>query len=338
MSKPSIFCVVPTIRPEKIPAFRAAWDRLFRKHDVKLVVVTDGDDPVAEYVLPNGHVSITWSQCERSDERRGLFCRRTDAVRNLGFLLASTQYPDYVLTLDDDVHPLTAEPDPIEKHLEALSQRVPISWMNTAMDDRQFANRDNVEKMPYLRGFPYKIREEAPVMASHGVWFNVPDFDGKTQLELSNGGKDPLPYSLPYFHGPVPRGCYFPVCGMNLMVHRDALPYLYFAPMGADSGFPDLHRFADIWMGILLKRHFDRLGWALYTGASVVDHTRASDPHKNVELEKLGMEWNEMFWQAEINRPLIPDTWLHCTDHGRYWKDYLDKSSRFAMTITKFLR
>lgn len=378
MTKPSICCVVPTIRQSHMEEFRKAWAPLFEKHNVTLITVWDGmDRPKGEFTYRFPHVDCDIPQkinltVPGSQDCEDLIYRCTDARRNVGFIAASNSLPDpkygiliepadYILTLDDDVHP-PAGSDPIQEHLDVLQRRVPISWMNTAIDYPAYLNHLGLEvktctedgPVPYLRGFPYGIRDEAPVMVSHGVWVNVPDFDGRTQLELTNNGRNPerLPYSLPYFRGPVPKGCYFPFCGMNVMVRREALPYLYFAPMGPDTGIdlrcdraktaedkdcpcdgckrgPLLNRFADIWCGILLKRACDSNGWAIYTGASTVIHTRASDPFKNVEQERLGIEWNEMAWKNK---------W---PEHGagewkwfwKYWSSYLDKAARFRDLI-----
>lgn len=294
MSKPKIVCVVPTIRPESHAAFVKAWTTLFLKHEVTLVTVWDGEDPEitsTEY-QPEGKPSRHRAKSYLKSDQFDMFCRYTDACRNYGFVVATHYKPDYVLTLDDDVVPIHNDPDPIQSHLNALAKKVPLSWMNTAH------NTDL-----YLRGVPYKIRDGAQVMLSHGVWVGTPDFDGETQLKLERPEgttKRKVPETLPYFVGPVPRGVLFPLCGMNVMVRREALPYFYFAPMGPDSGVAGLNRFADIWMGVFLKREFDRLGWACYTGGSTVLHTRASDARKNFEQEKLGREWNERigdnFW------------------------------------------
>lgn len=402
MNKPSICCVVPSIRETQMAEFRKAWAPLFEKHGVTLITVWDGETPkITVNDRSNGEKQVNdpvkWSMGDHVTlfKNHDLICRRTDAVRNLGFIfVADTCHgnADYILTLDDDVHP-PAGSDPIQEHLDVLQRRVPISWMNTALPsgkpDSIPKTRDEIDNVPlYLRGFPYGIRDEAPVKVSHGVWVNVPDFDGKTQLELGkcdacsslrsemnlnptenmkclkcNGtGYDGsrLPYSLPYFRGPIPKGTYFPFCGMNVMVHRDALPYLYFAPMGPDSGVvtdcthcgfpthnswqtyaedccPDgikhnrsgLNRFADIWCGILLKRQMDAMGWAIYTGASTVIHTRASDPFKNVEQEKLGIEWNESIWKLKYGTDLDSDDPALC----KYVSSWYDKAARFRDLI-----
>jgi hypothetical protein len=348
MTKPSICCVVPSIRPEQMESFRKVWAPLFEKHKVTLITVWDGDKPtVVTNRKPWRNNGIEKGDCKSEYVDWGnsgyadLVCRKTDAVRNLGFIEAAQEGTgfenlipakagyDYILTLDDDVAPPVGC-DPIQEHLDVLQRRVPISWMNTALDSLSDSDISRKRQTPYLRGFPYGIRDEAPVMVSHGVWINVPDFDGRTQLELTANGTRPqaLPYALPYFRGPIPRGCLFPICGMNLMVRKEALPYLYFAPMGPDSGYPELQRFADIWMGIILKRECDFQNWAIYTGASTVTHTRASDPFKNVEQEKLGIEWNEWAWQRDKSSASGVST-----DFQQYWHSYTDKASRFRKLI-----
>lgn len=333
---PNIVCVTPSIRPDSMSEFRKAWAPLFEKHNVTLITVWDSDNPSLE-VEDNGSNSLP-SQHYRGycdfHEHLGLICRLTDAVRNLGFIhAAKAACYDYILTLDDDVHP-PHQADPIQEHLDVLERRVPISWMNTALDTGLVSTREGVKRgrAPYLRGFPYSIRDEAPVMMSHGVWNLVPDFDGRTQLELTSNNQRPgrLPFSLPYFRGPIPRGVFMPICGMNLMVRKEALPYLYFAPMGPDSGVEGLNRFADIWMGLRAKAKFDELDWAIYTGASTVTHTRASDPFKNFEQEKLGVEWNEQMVR-EMNDP---DTWNEpTTELHKYIISWFNKANRFEKLI-----
>lgn len=340
MTAPKIVCVVPSNRPDRLDAFRAKWAALFARHAVTLVTVEDGDDPSAAVdVTPTESRRLSWSQCEQSAERRGLFCRHTDACRNIGFLLAAQLAPDYVLTLDDDVHPPAGcVPDPIRDHIDALAKRVPLTWMNTAMHyGAEYAQGASApHETLYLRGVPYGVRAEAPVMLSHGVWVNVPDFDGETQLRFERGaaarGAHPqadIPYTLPYVRGPVPRGVLFPLCGMNVMIRAAALPDFYFAPMGADSGFPALHRFADIFMGVFLKQQFDRRGWACYTGAATVVHTRASDAARNAEQETLGRHWLECLTTPQPGCP---------ADLTRYLDAYHEKRTRYAALIARTLR
>lgn len=367
---PNIVIVVPTIRPDSLAKFRAAWAPDFDKYRVTLVTVWDGDAPAIEWDGPGGKGRIDDApNHDLFKSHRDLFCRKTDGVRNLGLALAATMDPDLIGTMDDDILPRVPWPancgtrdgnfgdrdnpvysrDPIGDHLRVLNRRVPLGWMNTAMGDS-----------PYLRGVPYGIRQQSPVMASHGVWDGTPDFDGQTQLHLmSRIARCPncrgegtirherdsasgytcgtcegtgklsgrVPTVLPYYAGHVPRGVQLPFCGMNVMVRRDALKYLYFAPMGADSGFPNLHRFADIFMGrLLLKPKFDELGWAVYTGASTVYHSRASDPFKNEVQERMGRAWLE---DIESGTP--------SPECERYVREYAEKSERYAALVDSLL-
>lgn len=395
---PNTVCVVPSIRPEQMTVFRRAWKPLFDKHDIALVIVWDGDNPVIE--CERTGMKYAPLEVEPFKSNRDLFCRKTDGCRNLGFVHSAFHLePNRIFTADDDVTPLPMGPhlgdydDPIQSHLDALDRRVPLSWMNTAHDTDL-----------YVRGVPYGVRDESPVMLSHGVWVGVPDFDGETQLKLEkacrdccgegklpdvpgyrcgrcNGtGKEGVPHSLPYYVGPVPRGVLFPLCGMNVMVRAEALPYLYFAPMGMDAGVTQtcrqcsgngfvnipgtdhegrsvlgrngicgecdgsgitfvLHRFADIFMGVFLKREFDRRNWACVTGYSTVLHTRASDAKKNYEQEKLGREWMEYLaprYNAHSDIPMTPPDVLD-TQFDDYFHSYADKRRRYADLVNSIL-
>jgi reversibly glycosylated polypeptide/UDP-arabinopyranose mutase len=147
-----------------------------------------------------------------------------------------------------------------------------------------------------MRGFPYAVREEAPVWVSHGVWRNIPDLDAPTQLVLGS-----RPY-VDYYRGVVPKGVLFPVCGMNLAFRREALPLAYWCPC---KRLPGAERFDDIWMGIHMKRGLDAAGAALVTGFAECIHTRLSDTFANLRQEAVGIGLNERYWQGEDGDPFF---------------------------------
>jgi reversibly glycosylated polypeptide/UDP-arabinopyranose mutase len=128
---------------------------------------------------------------------------------------------------------------------------------------------------------------------SHGVWEGVADWDAPTQLVL---GARPVTF----YRGPIPKGVYYPMCGMNLAFARKLLPWMYFAPMGPRMG---LDRFADIWCGIESKRAIDAHGWAVVSGYATVYHSRASNVWANLQKEAKGLPLNEGFWQGECDDP-----------------------------------
>jgi hypothetical protein len=260
-----IAVVVPTIRPECLQSFLLRWRDTLKACNAKLLVVWDGEVPYVEcdgkkYTIPT--------------ELDGTIFNLNSGVRNLGFYYAAKLFPrcQYIVTLDDDVSPLE---DSISGHVNALRLKVPISWMSTASE--------------YTRGFPYAVREEAEVYVSHGVWEGTKDYDAPTKLVKGN-----LPVT--FYKGPVPKGVFIPVCGMNLAFRREALPYVYFAPMGNQLG---VNRFDDIWMGITLKREFDALNKAMVTGFSTVHHDCKSDVFKNLQQEARGIALNETFWAGD---------------------------------------
>lgn len=348
MADPKIICVVPTCRPERFAEFRRSWTGLFERHGVRLVSVHDGDRPevtVFDRGDPNTVVATAAADRVVPDDLRDCFCRYTDSVRNYGFVYAARNLDfDFVLTLDDDVAPPPAK-DPIAEHLSVMLKRCSTTWLNTA----QGTNPDNI---PYVRGFPYSVRDEAVVHLSHGVWVGVPDFDARTQLAYGGGcdivyekvagtpGRDvpcpkcgswkwahpisAIPKYLNFYRGPIPDLCNMPICGMNLMCSREALSLLYYAPMGPDSGFPDMHRFGDIFMGVSLLREFGDRRWAVWTGTSVVEHTRASDAKKNLALEAVGIEAH--------------DRWARVGDAAHdYYLAYREKRLRYQDHIEQCL-
>lgn len=273
-NKPSnIAVVVPTIRDECWKSFMRHWFPLFEKHNVTLIKVHDGENPLLSV---DNDKYRTYTIKEIMGDDSDLIFNKNDGVRNLGFAYIRKHLPEieYILTLDDDTAPVEGQ-DAIQQHLDVLNKRFPLDWMSTASD--------------YVRGIPYGIREDALCTVSHGVWNGVMDWDAPTQLIKGNR-------QLEFFKGVIPRNIYFPFCGMNIMFTRQMLPYMYYAPMGYRV---NMDRFADIWLGITLKRICDKNNWAIASGYSTIVHERASNVWKNLQKEARGLELNETFWKGD---------------------------------------
>lgn len=284
MSKQDIFVVVPTIREDKLQNFLKKWIPLFKKHCVRLIVVKDGEIP--EYIEIPSDEERKVPEVMGDDYK--LVSNFNASIRNAGFYLIAKEHclndDDIIITLDDDTEPIG---DPIQDHVDALNQKKPISWLSTTI---VHDTRD------YMRGFPYAVREEAEVVLSHGVWHGVPDRDALSQLV--SGERRPVEF----YKGPIPKGVFFPFCGMNVAFKAKALPYVYYAPVG---DFQGCERFDDIWGGIEFKKDFDAKNWAIVTGYAQVKHDRASDPFKNLSHEYIGLKYNEELWQGAT-----PDAWF----------------------------
>lgn len=293
-NKITIACVVPTIRPECMKKFKKAWQPLFEKHNCTLITVWDGEDPeINVNILKN---QVRMGAKEIMGEYVNALSNFNGGIRNLGFafIFKYMKNVEIIITLDDDEVPVG---DPIQDHIDALNMRVPISWMSTASE--------------YMRGFPYKIRNEAEVVLSHGIWEGVADWDAPTQLVLGNR-------SVTFPRCPIPKGIYFPMCCMNLAFKRKILPYVYHFPASPEL---NVGRVDDIFAGIIVKREIDKNGWAAVTGYAKVNHQRASDVYKNLQKESLGIELMETFWQGDEKHPYF-DVY-----HKKYalWKEFIEE-------------
>jgi len=303
--------VVPTIREGSWMDWEKAWWPLLEKHKAWLIRVQDGDDPCATVTRPGEKMPVMEFTCEglkRSHlppEDRHLILDHTPACRNLGFYAVAKYLHNvgFIHTYDDDLTPVG---DPIADHNAVLNTQVPISWFSTAT--------------PYMRGFPYQVRNEARVMFSMGHWEEVPDLDAPSQLVL--GEK----VETQFYRGPIPKGAFFPVCGMNCAFVRDLLPATYWAPVAKYAG---CERFDDIWMGLFLKNWCDKVGVAMVSGYAMTSHQRASNPFKNLRQEAVGIEVNEELWKY-----ICGDEYsCNLPGHKEFFDDYAKKRWLWAELI-----
>lgn len=302
----NIAIVVPTMesRKEVFKKFFESWKDLFNRHNVSLIMVFDDELPLLkDFSAPEGTKPLFTKHDILPKEEQDLLYNRNDGVRNLGFAYIAKSKPDieYIITLDDDCLPMKGI-DAIADHVNALNKRVPITkWINTLTHE-------------YPRGFPYGIRDEAPVMVSHGVWMNIKDYDAPTQLV--KGNPDTFFNKLA-----IPKGCFIPFCGMNVGFRRNILPYMYYAPMGPRV---NLDRFADIWLGVELKKIMDEMNWAMVTGFSTIWHDKASNVWKNLQKEAKGLELNESFWNDTCDDP--------------YFKEYAKQRERWYSLLESWMQ
>lgn len=301
MSKSNIAVVVPTCRDQQIGSFMAAWDSQFRKHNATVLIVRDDTQSGDIYRWQDGVTYLVSDEDHSLGNYKGIVARKSPACRCLGFAYIAKNLPDaeYIVTLDDDVEP---DGDTIGDHVAALGMRAPTSWLST------------VVKGPHMRGFPYEVRSESPVMVSHGVWQNIPDLDAPTQLVI---GDKP---EVEFYRGVIPKGTYFPVCGMNIAFRRDVLPYSLWCPAKRLRG---AERFDDIWMGIYLLRELWNQGWAMVTGYASCVHTRLSNTLKNLEQEAVGIGVNEVLWRDGEVSPEVSAFLSGYAECRKLWKELI---------------
>lgn len=292
----NIVVVVPTIREERIQAFLRAW-----QFPCPVIVVEDNPEPTFQI---EGVQHYAWDAIERDlGADSWIIPRRTDCVRSYGYWKAWQTGAEVMVTLDDDCLPC----DPpiaayfLRSHLDNLAPTATPRWQSTL---------DGL----YPRGYPYTgTTIETPVALSHGLWTNVLDYDSLSQLHYS---REPHGEVTP-IRGPVARGQYFPMCGMNLAWRREYTPLLYFLLMGtAADGTPwPFDRFGDIWCGVIAKKILDHLGVGVHTGSPLVHHDRASNVWANFDKEHAGIKEHETFWRRIDATPLTGSHLLGC-----YWQ------------------
>jgi hypothetical protein len=137
------------------------------------------------------------------------------------------------------------------------------------------------------------------VVASQGLWTNVPDLDavrilmdgdlqGQAQTRTRRGD-----FTEDFVAAP---DNYLTVCSMNLAFEREVIPAFYQLPM--DDNQWDVGRFDDIWSGVFLKRACDVLGKQIYNGGPLCYHDKAPrSTFDDLHNEVAGLELNEHLWE-----------------------------------------
>lgn len=263
--------VVPTIRENNLLEWLERWQNEFNAHSIIVVE----DNPERTFSIPkNANIThYSWKEIDSElGENSWIIPRRSGAIRSFGFYKAYQQNPDMIVALDDDCYP--DHENFLELHWWALQKKHPLEWFQHFPGLR-------------VRGMPYGL-EMAPTVFNMGLWSNVPDLDGKTQLQNMDyrSKKQDISYVSP-------RGYFSPISSMNVAFKPEVAPAFYQLLMG--EGY-EYHRFDDIWGGIFLKKICDHLGVHISGGSPYIRHERASDPNVNIIKEKPGLEINERLW------------------------------------------
>jgi hypothetical protein len=174
-------------------------------------------------------------------------------------------------------------------------------WVNVL-----YQNED--EHGLYPRGYPYSAMDETvetettvvdDVVASQGLWTNVPDLDAvRILMDGDLNGQAQTRTSAADFDGAfvAAEGNYLTVCSMNLAFRREVVPAFYQLPM--DDNEWDVGRFDDIWSGLFLKRACDVLDKHIYNGDPLCEHNKAPrSTFSDLTNEVHGLELNEHVWE-----------------------------------------
>ena len=315
-----ICVIVPTIR--EYECMRAYFDNA-RKHDFDLdrlhvVLVTEDfcdtdemqamlDDEGVSGEVYDGTSREAWFERHGVGEYNHLIPEASHAQTSFGLLYMWAGEFEYGVFIDDDTLPHD-EFDFFGRHLDNLQYEGEVTGVSS---DEQWVNvlyQNEDEHGLYPRGYPYAAMDEDvetepvevdDVVASQGLWTNVPDLDAvrilmdgdlqgqaQTRTSAADFGEDFV----------AREGNYLTVCSMNLAFRREVIPAFYQLPM--DDNEWDVGRFDDIWSGVFLKRACDVLGKQIYNGDPLCEHNKAPrSTFSDLTNEVHGLELNEHVWE-----------------------------------------
>jgi hypothetical protein len=316
-----ICVIVPTIR--EYECMRAYFENA-RRHDfdlsrIHVVLVTEDfcDTDEMEAMLEEEGVSgevfdgsrrQEWYEANDIAEYSHVVPAASHAETSFGLLyMWAYERFEYGFFIDDDTLP-HEEDDFFGRHMENLAFEGEIESVNS---DEQWVNvlyQNADEHGLYPRGYPYAAMDESvktdtavvdDVVASQGLWTNVPDLDAvRILMDGDLQGQAQTRTSRADFEGDfiAAEDNYLTVCSMNLSFKREVIPAFYQLPM--DENAWDVGRFDDIWSGVFLKRACDVLDKDIYNGYPLCEHNKAPrSTFDDLTNEVAGLELNEHLWE-----------------------------------------
>nr|GEW31235.1 hypothetical protein [Tanacetum cinerariifolium] len=134
------------------------------------------------------------------------------------------------------------------------------------MDDDCFVAKDPSGKDIHA----LSLREGIPTVVSHGLWLSIPDYNAPTQLVKPRERNTRIVDAVLT----IPKGVFFPMCGMNLSFDRTLIgPTMYFGLMG--DGQP-IGRYTTCGLAGVSR---------IKTGLPYIWHSKASNPFVNLNKE-----------------------------------------------------
>ncbi|MGM0606574.1 MAG: alpha-1 4-glucan-protein synthase [Halobacteriota archaeon] len=319
MTTADICVIVPTIREyDCVEAYvRNAEAHGFDTDRLRFVLVTEDfcDTDGMERMLADldvegrvfdGSARQAWYESNGVERFAHVVPAASHAETSFGLLYMWDREFPYGVFIDDDTRPHESI-DFFGEHLGTLNF---VGELRSVGSDSRWVNvlYEHGDGSLYPRGYPYAAMDERielgrsnvdHVVASQGLWTNVPDLDAvrilmdgdlrgqaQTRTTASDFGEDFV----------ADRGDYLTVCSMNLAFRREVIPAFYQFPM--DDNPWDVGRFDDIWSGIVLKRACDVLGGRIVNGSPLCEHNKAPrSTFDDLQNEVAGLELNEHFFE-----------------------------------------
>ncbi len=252
-----------------------------------------------------------WYATQGIDEYAHVVPAASHAETSFGLLyMWATESFEYGVFIDDDTLPHDDE-DYFGRHMRNLAfdgtverVRSDEQWVNVL-----YQNADDHGLYP--RGYPYSAMDETVetdtvdvdggvVVASQGLWTNVPDLDAvRILMDGDLEGQAQTRTTADAFR-------------------REVIPAFYQLPM--DDNEWEVGRFDDIWSGVFLKRACDVLGKRIYNGRPLCEHNKAArSTFDDLHNETAGLELNEHLWK------LIDDAGADADDYADVFDAMADR-------------
>jgi len=314
-----VCAIVPTIRePECVRAYAEnAREHGFDTDRLFFLLVTEDFCDTAEMAAMirdegldgavfDGSRREEWFAESGLDEYADLIPEASHAQTSFGLLYLWANGFERGVFIDDDTRP-HPEYDFFGRHMANLGFEGEIEEVRS--DERWVNVLYQSGHGLYPRGYPYSAMDESvetatvesgDVVASQGLWTNVPDLDAvrilmdgdlQGQARTRTTAED---FARDFVAAPDQ---YLTVCSMNLAFEREVVPAFYQLPM--DDNPWDVGRFDDIWSGLFLKRACDVLNKTIHNGAPLCEHNKAPrSTFGDLENEVAGLELNEHLWEV----------------------------------------
>jgi len=314
-----ICVMVPTIREYECMRsyFENARNHEFDLSRLHVVLITEDfcdtdemeamlDEEGVDGEVFDGSRREEWFENHDVAEYSHIIPAASHAETSFGLLYMWAGDYEYGFFIDDDTLP--HDEDFFGTHMENLAFEGAIESVSS---DEQWVNvlyQNADEHDLYPRGYPYAAMHESVdtertevdnIVASQGLWTNVPDLDAvRILMDGDLQGQAQTRTTAEDFTGDfvAAEGQYLTVCSMNLAFEREVIPAFYQLPM--DENEWDVGRFDDIWSGVFLKRACDILGKQIYNGAPLCEHNKAPrSTFDDLNNEVPGLELNEHLWE-----------------------------------------
>jgi len=267
--------------------FLASWHTFFKPYHIIAIHL---GDPTEKVSIPK---DLNVDLYNRTDFERVLGRRAwifgavgeatettTRAAASFGVLLAKRRF---VFLLQEGClvgkTPSGERINALHQHVQNLITPATPYFFNTLYDPYR-AGSD------FVRGYPFTLRPGVQTALSHGLWSNLPDYDGPTRmcktLERNSRYVDAVLT--------VPKGSLFPMSARNVAFDRQLIGAAMF--FGAEPREGPACVYPDMWAGWCVKVICDHLGMGVKSGLPYVwcdSAAEEGDPLASLQVEQTGI-------------------------------------------------